>query len=205
MKNLVQINLFMVRIKIPKSFLKVVSLEIGSNCRKAFIIDHVFEKKLLDPLYSHFKNLKYDFKDSDRPDTRYVKHLVHNFKSQEWKKNNSLPNKIATIARDFLIKQKIHVGSIQRIYANFNLYGDFQFSHTDGDEWTALFFLNSEWKEDWGGEFILYDETMDGLGYSIQPKPGRLVIFDGMIPHRGGVPSKLCYDPRISLAVKFRR
>jgi hypothetical protein len=30
-----------------------------------------------------------------------------------------------------------------------------------------------------------------------------MVVFDGMIRHRGGAPSKFCLAPRISLAIKF--
>ena len=108
------------------------------------------------------------------------------------------------VARNFLQEQNIVCGEVYRIYANYNLHGDFQFAHEDGDGWTALVFVNSRWDEDWGGELILYPDGEAAYAYSILPSPGRMVIFDGMIRHRGGVPSKLCLEARISLAIKFK-
>lgn len=142
--------------------------------------------------------------DADRPDTGHVKHLKHEFESECWTEDK-VEGMLAKRAKDFLIEQNIIPGEIFRIYANCNLHGDFQFAHEDGDGWTALYFVNSKWHEDWGGELMLYPDDMQDLAYAIIPKPGRMVIFDGMIRHRGGVPSKLCFDARFSLAIKFQK
>jgi SM-20-related protein len=37
----------------------------------------------------------------------------------------------------------------------------------------------------------------------VSPRPGRLVIFDGSIPHAGRPPSRICHAPRYTLAYKF--
>jgi hypothetical protein len=41
--------------------------------------------------------------------------------------------------------------------------------------------------------------------HTVAPRPGRLVIFDGALVHRVGVPSRECYVPRITVAFKFAR
>lgn len=54
-------------------------------------------------------------------------------------------------------------------------------------DYTLMLFLNSEWEEEWGGEFQFL-ESLDNNSKvlkSISPKPGRFVFFEGMIPHRG--------------------
>ncbi len=61
---------------------------------------------------------------------------------------------VAELAREFLCDRGIAVGQIYRIYLNVNLFGDFQFAHTDGNGWTALLFANKRWDEDWGGEIV---------------------------------------------------
>lgn len=166
--------------------------------RQAFILDNVVSPDASIAIYDLYKNLPYELSDSDRPDTNHIKHLKHEFAL-----NDPKALCLAEPVREFLKSNDLTHGDIYRIYSNFNLHGDFQFAHEDGPGWTALYFVNSEGEEDWGGEFTLYfDDELD-LGYTVLPKPGRLVIFDGMIVHRGGVPSKLCYEPRISLAIKF--
>lgn len=169
-----------------------------SHGRPAFILDNFVTPEARQKVYRIYKDLPYEFSDSDRSDTQYIKHLKHEFEL-----DNPLAVFLARTASSFLTDRGLAHRDVYRMYANFNLHGDFQFAHEDGEGWTALFFVNDKWEEDWGGEFTLYiDDELD-FGYSISPKPGRMVIFDGMITHRGGVPSKLCYEPRISLAIKF--
>lgn len=179
------------------------ALRIGPQGRRFFVLDGVTEAAAARRLHRYFADLPMTLSDSDRPDTTHVRHLKHEFAPEEWEVNPAIAT-LATTARDFLRERRIRCGSIYRIYANFNLHGDFQFAHEDGDGWTALAFINSRWHEDWGGELVLYPERQSSCAYSISPSPGRMVVFDGMIRHRGGVPSKLCLDARISLAIKFR-
>ena len=102
-------------------------------------------------------------------------------------------------------EQGIASGPLHRIYANLNMFGDYQFAHRDGDGFTALLFANPKWDEDWGGEIIFYSHDTSPVDHAIRPRPGRMVLFDGHIRHRGGVPSKFCHEPRITLAIKFQR
>lgn len=179
----------------------VKKLELGPDRRKVFIVDGFAEDDFLKKAYQGLKELPYYFFDSDRPDTRHIKHLVHHFREEP----NPIVTALTEFAQDVFSSLGITPGKVSRRYANFNLFGDYQFAHQDGNQWTALFFMNESWSEDWGGELLLYEDGQDAYAYAVQPKAGRLVIFDGMITHRGGVPSKLCFEPRISLAIKFNR
>ncbi len=178
-------------------------LEIGPKKRKVYVIDDIIEEKARPSVFMMMRNLPYHFSDFDRSDTKAVRHLVHYFERAQYKEHAVLRS-MTVAARDFLGSRGHRVHGVERIYANFNLYGDYQFAHTDGDVWTALVFMNAEWKSDFGGELMLYDDDAPRApAWAIQPEPGRMVIFDGQILHRGGVPSKYCLDPRISLAVKL--
>ena len=53
------------------------------------------------------------------------------------------------------------------------------------------------------GETVFYDRAGEPF-HAVAPKPGRLLLFDGGIVHRGGVPSRKCFEPRLSVAFKFR-
>lgn len=175
----------------------------GENGRRFFVLDQVLDAAAAQAIHRHFVDLPVTLSDSDRPDTTHVRHLKHEFDPAEWLSDPALSLLVDT-ARGFLREHRIACGDVYRIYANFNLHGDFQFAHEDGEGWTALAFINSRWDEDWGGELIIYPDGDAPIAYCVAPRAGRMVIFDGMIRHRGGSPSKLCLDARISLAIKFR-
>jgi Rps23 Pro-64 3,4-dihydroxylase Tpa1-like proline 4-hydroxylase len=179
------------------------ALRVGERRRRLFILDRVLDDTAARRVHRHFADLPMTLSDSDRPDTAHVRHLKHEFDPTEWESDPVL-SLLTQRARRFLRERRIACGKVYRIYANFNLYGDFQFAHEDGEGWTALAFINSRWEEDWGGELIIYPDASASYAYCVAPRPGRMVMFDGMIRHRGGAPSKHCLEPRISLAIKFR-
>ena len=178
------------------------AFRVGASQRRFFILDGVLDDAAAAAIHAHFSSLPMTLSDSDRPDTGHVRHLKHEFDRGEWDRHPAL-SLLTSTARAFLRERQIAYGSIYRIYANFNLHGDFQFAHEDGKGWTALAFINSRWEEDWAGELILYPDGSPSYAVCIAPRPGRMVVFDGMIRHRGGAPSKFCLEARISLAIKF--
>lgn len=93
-----------------------------------------------------------------------------------------------------------------RAYTNYAAYGDMLYTHTDcrpdRRELTALWFISTHWDPEWGGETMFFDASGDAL-FCVSPKSGRLVIFDGAIPHAGRPPSRICYAPRYSFAIKL--
>lgn len=93
-----------------------------------------------------------------------------------------------------------------RAYTNVASYGDMLFTHVDcpegGHDLTALWYLCREWDIEWGGETVFFDEA-DEIALSVRPRPGRLVVFDGAIKHVGRPPSRICYAPRYTFAIKF--
>jgi len=93
-----------------------------------------------------------------------------------------------------------------RAYTNYAAYGDMLYTHTDclpdQRELTALWFISTHWEPEWGGETMFFDASGDAM-FCASPKPGRLVVFDGAIPHAGRPPSRICYTPRYSFAIKL--
>lgn len=95
----------------------------------------------------------------------------------------------------------------QRLYVNSTVFGDMYYPHRDFDEnephVTVLYYANPSWNVDWGGETILYDDVGDAQ-IAISPRPGRVLAFRGAILHRGGVPTRICYEERLTIAYKLR-
>ena len=74
----------------------------------------------------------------------------------------------------------------------------------DQHDLTALWYLCEQWDLEWGGETMFFD-AQDEVACAVQPRPGRLVIFDGAIKHVGRPPNRICYAPRYTFAIKFER
>lgn len=93
-----------------------------------------------------------------------------------------------------------------RAYTNVAYYGDVLFSHVDclpgQHDLTALWYLCDEWDLAWEGETVFFDQA-DEIAAAVRPRPGRLVIFDGAIKHVGRPPSRICYKPRYTFAIKL--
>ena len=93
-----------------------------------------------------------------------------------------------------------------RAYTNYASYGDMLYTHCDcaPDKrgLTALWYLSKHWEPEWGGETMFFDASGDAL-FCASPRPGRLVIFDGAIPHVGRPPSRICFEPRYTFAIKL--
>jgi SM-20-related protein len=183
---------------------EIVELAIGAPPRRLLIVDNFLEPDAARAIFDHVRDLSYTLSDSDRADTADYLHFKHDFEIGR-DRGDPLMLLLADRARVLMGSRGIACGPIFRIYANLNMFGDFQFAHCDGDGWTALLLANPEWDEDWGGEFIVYGGDGRPYDYAIRPRAGRMLIFDGLIPHRGGVPSKFCHEPRISIAIKFER
>jgi hypothetical protein len=77
--------------------------------------------------------------------------------------------------------------------------------HTDcecdnGISW--IYYANREWKEEWGGETVI---KIDNEWQKIYPKPGRVFLFKGNIPHHGLPPNESYRGLRGSVVYKTMR
>ena len=87
---------------------------------------------------------------------------------------------------------------LDRIHVNFFAPNENPFFHDDGDITICLFYLTPGYDLDEGGEtqFII-----DGNIKGILPKPARMIVFDGKIPHK---PTSFRSKPRITVSVRYK-
>ena len=87
-----------------------------------------------------------------------------------------------------------------RAYVNLGIHGDVNRMHVDGKYYpckTLLYYANQHWENNWGGHTVFYDK--DGnIKTTVEVKPGRIVIFDGNIPH-----TVMPMNPRCSPSFRF--
>jgi SM-20-related protein len=146
--------------------------------------------------------LSYKRTEEDRSGTRQ-RSMVVNFRLPQALKVNFI-DRMTNVAQTVFEKPDWEV---YRIYMNNNAYGDMAHIHRDSqpdDPTITIMAYGSEvWKPEWAGETLFYDENYDSVA-CVMPKFGRLAIFNGELPHKGGVPSRECYAERLTFVIKLR-
>ena len=92
-------------------------------------------------------------------------------------------------------------------YINCLKAGDTPGVHVDAPYWieenrTVLLYLNPEWNPNYGGETIFYDHRLEAQRI-VSPIPGRVVIFDGRVPHSGRPPTNRYPINRYIISFKY--
>jgi SM-20-related protein len=92
------------------------------------------------------------------------------------------------------------------VYANGQTWGQDSPIHRDNlpsePGRTAVLFCNDYWTTTWSGELLFCNNAKTDVITAVLPKPGRIVIFDGEMPHRAKSPSIDCDRLRTTIAFK---
>jgi SM-20-related protein len=95
--------------------------------------------------------------------------------------------------------------TIVRCYANAYPYGSEGTLHTDSinpNSYTAVYYPNPRWSPNWGGETVIFNREENEIVSCVYPKPNRLLVFNGMMPHIARGVSRTCPVLRITLMFK---
>jgi len=94
---------------------------------------------------------------------------------------------------------------LMRCYANCYTYGCEGAVHLDSQipsHFTAIYYPHMEWRPDYAGETVFFAADGSDIAAAIYPKPNRLIIFPGVIPHVARAITRKCPEPRITLMFK---
>jgi SM-20-related protein len=92
-----------------------------------------------------------------------------------------------------------------RCYANGQTYGSDGTVHTDSKlpgTYTCVYYPHQIWHPDWGGETIFFNHDKTDIAACVYPRPNRMVVFDGTIPHVARGVSRTCPVLRVTLMFK---
>lgn len=94
---------------------------------------------------------------------------------------------------------------LKRCYANAYPVGSEGSLHKDSLEpnhFTAIYYPHLTWHADYAGETVFFNEEGGEIVASVYPKPNRLAVFPGTIPHVARGVSRQCPELRITLMFK---
>ena len=169
--------------------------------REIFICDGMIDPMMVKQIGAGVRSLPYVRKEKSRPDVPGLA-AVSDIPPENVTADPFLRNLRHLVEKAFPGEQF----SDQRVYVNSSIHGDSYFMHRDCEPHlphvTALYYANLEWKPDWGGETIYYNDEEEAE-IVVMPRPGRLVIARGAVLHRGTVPTRTCYEERYTLAYKL--
>jgi hypothetical protein len=180
----------------PIDFTRFVTRRERVSGKDLIVLDRLFSATYIGALFEFLRSRSYKLDDIDSAATAYSRHWKHEFAVEK-----SPPPRATVVAlvHSFFGRTQ----ALRRCHSNFTLYGELQFPHTDSpDGITAVYYANAAWRANWMGETIFCDDAGEPL-YTVAPRPGRIVIFQGSILHRAGMSTRECFEPRITLAFKF--
>lgn len=151
------------------------------------VVDNIFSKKEIEYIHEYF--LRFDgwqFIFDDSPDDDSSKYSLGRVIDQP----NFGEFENFCISHAFK-RAEIPLPEFHRCVYNAFRFGDTPSLHYDGEHLDAISFLiygNKDWELQWAGQtiFMLNGEISD----IVIPKPGRLVIFPGLVQHSGIAPSR---------------
>jgi Rps23 Pro-64 3,4-dihydroxylase Tpa1-like proline 4-hydroxylase len=95
----------------------------------------------------------------------------------------------------------------QQVRVNLSTLNDKNHIHVDGysDSKTLLYYPNMKWEIEWGGYTVFTNDECDEIEHCVAYKPGRIVVFDGTIPHGICAPTNIAPSFRFTLAAQFHK
>jgi hypothetical protein len=98
---------------------------------------------------------------------------------------------------------------IKQIRVNLSNFFEKSIAHTDCQELsidkglTLVYHVNLKWDMFWGGWTTFLSEDLSEIEYSCAFKTGRIVLFDGTIPHFISPISTSCNEHRYSFVIQY--
>jgi SM-20-related protein len=95
--------------------------------------------------------------------------------------------------------------ALTRCYANGYTYGSDGGLHFDSNvatHFTCIYYPHMTWHPNWAGETVFFNGAGDEILASVYPRPNRLLVFPGNIPHVARGVARVCPEMRITLMFK---
>ena len=171
--------------------------------RSIYIVDNAFTRTQHERLYGAVKRAMYiiGFEDTDAIERLSNKYLHSSWSPSDYK-DTGLQDAIESLD---IYKEKLKDCRLDRVTINLSTPSDTYFAHTHYNQYSLLYYMNLDWKPEWAGETMFYNDDLSEVIYTSVYKPNRLIVFDGAIPHSIKVQSNSAPHYRFTLAMFFSK
>lgn len=175
--------------------------EIKTRTGSIRVYDDVFTRIYREDVYAFCKRSMFQIGGSDGNIPEYQQNcfLQSSFSSQDIINLNIMEHLNKSELADE-IKGRFPV----RTLVNLSVPTDTYFAHIHPEELVLLYYVNLEWRENWHGETLFFDDAQKDIVYASQYTPGRIIAFTGSIPHTVRPPSASAPFYRLTMALNFK-
>ena len=172
--------------------------------QKIKIFDDVFEYQKREQLYDLSINSNFRI---GWADTSIIEHSEKVFMYSRWDREYEMfVNKEFTpFIKNKELLELIGDREPVKVILNCTLHSDTYLTHTHRDNDVLLYYINMDWKQEWGGETQFLSENLNEIIFTNPYVPGRMVWFDGSIPHTIKTQSFDGSKYRFSVSLFFRK
>jgi len=178
--------------------------EIKTSSGKSIsIYDDLFTMAQRQEFYNYAKNCNFRLNATDNPTIEYQSDI------------SLLSNLNTSDINQFGFFRCINDDNLDKIFSEYilescliNLSTPADIYHIHSDVHlkkgiTLIYYINMNWNIEWAGETLFFDDSGSEIEYISPYKPGRLVLFDGQIPHMIRPATFKSNLHRMTLACKF--
>ena len=176
-----------------------------SNNKEIMVFDDLIPYATRSGIYRFINSSLFrpDGKDAGYPEDAGEYHLYSSYSKDDL--NNM---KFLEIPEIQPILKYVEGYDIQQIRVNLSTLNDKNHFHSDGNNTkasikTLIYYPNMKWNIEWGGHTLFADESISDIEYCTLYKPGRIILFDGSIPHCILPPTNLAPSYRYSFVIQY--
>lgn len=159
--------------------IKKINCELEKNI---IVIDDAFDHLFRSNIFNLARNLSYSIGWDDNniaERKKYDQHLYCSI-SKEIVDNHNIIQKFQAITEVNEAIKDLHVCNV---VMNLSVPTNVNYVHSHSEKKVLLYYVNLYWPEGGHGETQYWSENLKDIQYTCPYTPGRLIIFDGSIPH----------------------
>jgi hypothetical protein len=164
-------------------------------------VDHTTKSNIYACCRHSLFNLGWE--DSDEIEKNQYKNLHCTWKIDQLVNSRILPFVKKAFDDSNNFKQYYNLEKLWRCEINFVKPTDIHFIHSHKDKVVALYYVNLNWSDGYYGETLFFEQNLKNVLYTSIFKPGRIILFDGDIPHSIRPQSVIAPRERFTLSLFF--
>jgi hypothetical protein len=176
--------------------MKTKELIVDGN-KKIYVFDDVFDLEWRTVTFDYIKKSLFSTGYRDTEENHEASHLYF---CSSYGPSDIEHLKIIENIKDKELLGLLKNKEIYRCIVNCSVPTDTNFVHSHSNT-TFLYYANPFWKEGWAGETLFYNESVSEIVYASVYKPGRVILFDGSIPHSLRPQSRMAPHHRYTLSM----
>ena len=183
---------------------KTKEITCSSNpSRKIFVYDDIFDFSTRTHIYEMGTKSFFRIIGSDNGMLEYRDHIsiVSTYTSHDLKASGI----VQKLPQEVIDRHNLKLEFADDTMINLSMPSDRFHAHVDNDSngWTMVYYMNMEWRPEWGGDTAFMTEDGNDLEHVVGYKPGRIVFFHPQIPHMIRPSTIQAPYFRLTLATKF--